>query len=144
MNLNSLSMDWFKICFKKYVSRRIVPCRNPGLNRGPLDLQSNALPTELFRLMITSWWHHNSYFLSPYVFIHWLNVVEHLFKINFNMFLLNQINSIDVKALGKFEFFSKVTRIFPLFYFNIDILKELISEFSCAEFDQIYLIWRVW
>ena len=24
-------------------------CRNPGLNRGPLDLQSNALPTELFR-----------------------------------------------------------------------------------------------
>ena len=27
-------------------------CRNPGLNRGPLDLQSNALPTELFRLTI--------------------------------------------------------------------------------------------
>ena len=27
-----------------------VPCRNPGLNQGPLDLQSNALPTELFRL----------------------------------------------------------------------------------------------
>ena len=25
-------------------------CRNPGLNQGPLDLQSNALPTELFRL----------------------------------------------------------------------------------------------
>ena len=24
-------------------------CRNPGSNRGPLDLQSNALPTELFR-----------------------------------------------------------------------------------------------
>ena len=24
-------------------------CRNPGLNQGPLDLQSNALPTELFR-----------------------------------------------------------------------------------------------
>ncbi len=22
-------------------------CRNPGLNQGPLDLQSNALPTEL-------------------------------------------------------------------------------------------------
>lgn len=35
------------------VSRRIVPCRNPGLNRGPLDLQSNALPTELFRLTST-------------------------------------------------------------------------------------------
>ena len=35
---------------KKFVSRRSVPCRNPGLNRGPLDLQSNALPTELFRL----------------------------------------------------------------------------------------------
>ena len=26
-----------------------APCRNPGLNQGPLDLQSNALPTELFR-----------------------------------------------------------------------------------------------
>jgi hypothetical protein len=25
-------------------------CRDPGLNRGPLDLQSNALPTELSRL----------------------------------------------------------------------------------------------
>ena len=28
---------------------RFRHCRNPGLNRGPLDLQSNALPTELFR-----------------------------------------------------------------------------------------------
>ena len=26
-----------------------VPCRNPGLNQGPYDLQSHALPTELFR-----------------------------------------------------------------------------------------------
>ena len=24
-------------------------CRNPGSDQGPLDLQSNALPTELFR-----------------------------------------------------------------------------------------------
>ncbi len=31
------------------------PCRNPGLNQGPLDLQSNALPTELFRP--TRGWH---------------------------------------------------------------------------------------
>ena len=29
-------------------------CRNPGSNQGPLDLQSNALPTELFRHML-SW-----------------------------------------------------------------------------------------
>ena len=37
---------------KKRVSatRRWRLCRNPGLNQGPLDLQSNALPTELFRL----------------------------------------------------------------------------------------------
>ena len=27
-------------------------CRDPGLNRGPLDLQSNALPTELSRQVI--------------------------------------------------------------------------------------------
>ena len=31
--------------------QKISTCRNPGLNRGHLDLQSNALPTELFRLM---------------------------------------------------------------------------------------------
>ena len=31
---------------QKYMASR----RNPGLNQGPLDLQSNALPTELFRL----------------------------------------------------------------------------------------------
>ena len=28
-------------------------CRDPGSNRGPLDLQSNALPTELSRLVKT-------------------------------------------------------------------------------------------
>ena len=27
----------------------ITICRDPGSNRGPLDLQSNALPTELSR-----------------------------------------------------------------------------------------------
>ena len=27
-------------------------CRDPGSNRGPLDLQSNALPTELSRPFI--------------------------------------------------------------------------------------------
>ena len=27
-------------------------CRDPGSNRGPLDLQSNALPTELSRLHV--------------------------------------------------------------------------------------------
>ena len=27
----------------------MLPCRDPGSNRGPLDLQSNALPTELSR-----------------------------------------------------------------------------------------------
>ena len=36
--------------FKRWVDRRVFRhCRNPGLNQGPLDLQSNALPTELFR-----------------------------------------------------------------------------------------------
>ena len=27
-------------------------CRDPGSNRGPLDLQSNALPTELSRQLL--------------------------------------------------------------------------------------------
>ena len=31
---------------EKYLQK---DCRNPGSNQGPLDLQSNALPTELFR-----------------------------------------------------------------------------------------------
>ena len=32
------------------VDRRVLRlCRNPGLNQGPLDFQSNALQTELFR-----------------------------------------------------------------------------------------------
>ena len=35
--------------FKTVSAARFWHCRNPGLNRGPLDLQSNALPTELFR-----------------------------------------------------------------------------------------------
>ena len=30
-------------------------CRDPGSNRGPLDLQSNALPTELSRLRDGIW-----------------------------------------------------------------------------------------
>jgi hypothetical protein len=39
-------------CLLRQTKKR--DCRNPGLNRGPLDLQSNALPTELFRQII--WW----------------------------------------------------------------------------------------
>ena len=35
--------------FLKYKIKR--QCRDPGSNRGPLDLQSNALPTELSRLV---------------------------------------------------------------------------------------------
>ena len=34
-------------------------CRNPGLNQGPLDLQSNALPTELFRPTNITAWHED-------------------------------------------------------------------------------------
>ena len=42
-------------------------CRNPGSNQGPLDLQSNALPTELFRhekplLWRLFWWKTKVYF----------------------------------------------------------------------------------
>ena len=39
---------------KKEPATRFGGCRNPGLNRGHLDLQSNALPTELFRL-VAAW-----------------------------------------------------------------------------------------
>ncbi len=31
---------------------KVKICRDPGSNRGPLDLQSNALPTELSRLLL--------------------------------------------------------------------------------------------
>ena len=46
---------WFKTVGRAWTAqapdRELKPpiCRNPGSNRGPLDLQSNALPTELFR-----------------------------------------------------------------------------------------------
>ena len=36
--------------------KKALACRNPGLNQGPLDLQSNALPTELFRLINSRCW----------------------------------------------------------------------------------------
>ena len=36
-------------------------CRNPGSNQGPLDLQSNALPTELFRPTIDRGPAHDQY-----------------------------------------------------------------------------------
>ena len=39
----------------------VVSCRNPGLNQGPLDLQSNALPTELFRPTIIIGKQYNKY-----------------------------------------------------------------------------------
>ena len=32
-----------------FIDEPKIVCQNPGLNQGPLDLQSNALPTELFR-----------------------------------------------------------------------------------------------
>ena len=37
-------------CGEHIEKKKKKKCRNPGLNQGPLDLQSNALPTELFRL----------------------------------------------------------------------------------------------
>ena len=33
----------------KRKKKAAVPCRHPGLNQGPSDLQSDALPTELYR-----------------------------------------------------------------------------------------------
>ena len=50
-------IEFFVTANKKREKNRCKPpdvrCRNPGSNQGPLDLQSNALPTELFRLPIT-------------------------------------------------------------------------------------------
>ena len=37
-------------CHFSHNETLIAICRDPGLNQGPLDLQSNALPAELFRL----------------------------------------------------------------------------------------------
>ena len=55
-----MTLDWTIICpsiillkgawFDSHEPyRKITTCRDPGSNRGPLDLQSNALPTELSR-----------------------------------------------------------------------------------------------
>ena len=35
--------------FQLWIFLRGSQCRNPGSNQGPLDLQSNGLPNELFR-----------------------------------------------------------------------------------------------
>ena len=43
---NSLATNYSVELSKNYQKQ----CRDPGSNRGPLDLQSNALPTELSRL----------------------------------------------------------------------------------------------
>ena len=40
-------------------------CRNPGSNQGHLDLQSNALPTELFRLLLQTYFSKIDYILQP-------------------------------------------------------------------------------
>ena len=60
---------------------RWVLCPDPGLNRGPLDLQSNALPTELSRptagvaaivtLVSKGRMRHEQFFL-------WINNVQHI------------------------------------------------------------------
>ena len=53
LKLNSLPCEGNKN--HKLTSHQVqCACRNPGLNQGPLDLQSNALPTELFRLVKTN------------------------------------------------------------------------------------------
>ena len=49
---SELNYLWNYDClfFREIIERKKKrKCRNPGLNRGHLDLQSNALPTELFR-----------------------------------------------------------------------------------------------
>ena len=42
-------------CTHTIIKRKLKKkhCRNPGSNQGPLDLQSNALPTELSRHYIS-------------------------------------------------------------------------------------------
>ena len=56
-------------------------CRNPGLNQGPLDLQSNALPTELFRLA--------------------LKLISncHSIDVNENIFLISQSQHVEIAKL---------------------------------------------
>ena len=46
-----IETNLFVIDFSPIAIGKKRSCRNPGSNQGPLDLQSNALPTELFRLL---------------------------------------------------------------------------------------------
>ena len=58
-------------CFINVITKKCAKlkkkCRDPGSNRGPLDLQSNALPTELSRLMqiLSYYFSPNTAFKSP-------------------------------------------------------------------------------
>ena len=47
-----IEIDLDKKLIFRFISKNKImenKCRDPGSNRGPLDLQSNALPTELSR-----------------------------------------------------------------------------------------------
>ena len=47
--------NWKKICINKIFPETVKKkCRRRGLNLGPSDLQSDALPTELQRLSVTT------------------------------------------------------------------------------------------
>ena len=50
INNTKLCLLYLNLAFTISTITNKINCRNPGLNQGPLDLQSNALPTELFRL----------------------------------------------------------------------------------------------
>ena len=51
--VSNLQLSVFQAKFRRTLAK-LVSCRNPGSNQGHLDLQSNALPTELFRLPCTN------------------------------------------------------------------------------------------
>ena len=46
-----------------------ITCRDPGSNQGPLDLQSNALPTELTAWEVKDYGVLSSYFSTRYYII---------------------------------------------------------------------------
>ena len=74
----------------KFVSQK---CRDPGSNRGPLDLQSNALPTELSPLTVSVICKINDH--TKLIFIKILRTVKGRIKIPVNFTPLRTFRTVE-------------------------------------------------
>ena len=113
-----------KTCSRKTLAKNIKQCRDPGSNRGPLDLQSNALPTELSRqIKLEDQKRKSDFCLIIFSTIsantHWTNIrtaksSKWMHKVTWND------NRFDLNIISNFIsfFFKSKANKFELFFFD--------------------------